>query len=207
MSKCIANNYLGLRQTIVILKSKAAEVPFSLNESSLSKTDESSYDGSTYDDSLNADGDWLPISDILVDSRSVSGTVDSVLSRSIPLVKSGTGKKATSSIIPQNRLKSSSLLQRGTKPSCYIYDNYQNAENRMLVSYSPYYLERLANAQTFFMDGTFSVAPYPCKQLYTIRVSFKDVTVTAVFHHTTEPSEVVVVVAERHQAKLLYLSP
>jgi hypothetical protein len=33
------------------------KVPFSLNESSLSKTDESSYD-----DSLNADGDWLPIS-------------------------------------------------------------------------------------------------------------------------------------------------
>jgi hypothetical protein len=59
------------------------------------------------------------------------------------------------------------------------YDNYQNAENRMLVFYSPDYLERLANAQTFFMDGTFSVAPYI--QLYTIRVPFKDVTVTAIY--------------------------
>jgi hypothetical protein len=49
------------------------------------------------------------------------------------------------------------------------YDNGQNAENRMLV-----------NAQTFFifMDGTFSVPPHPFKQLYTIRVPFKDVTGT-----------------------------
>ena len=31
------------------------------------------------------------------------------------------------------------------------------------------------------MDGTFSIAPHPCKQLYTIRVPFKDVTVTAVY--------------------------
>jgi hypothetical protein len=30
----------------------------------------------------------------------------------------------------------------------------------MLVFYSPDSLERLANAQTFFMDGTFSVAPH-----------------------------------------------
>jgi hypothetical protein len=63
------------------------------------------------------------------------------------------------------------------------YDNGQKAENRMLVFYSLDSLERLANAQTFFifMDGTFSVAPHPFKQLYTIRVSFKDVTGTAVY--------------------------
>ena len=40
------------------------------------------------------------------------------------------------------------------------YDNYQNAKNRMSVFY-------------FFMDGTFSVAPHPCKQLYTIRFHSK----------------------------------
>jgi hypothetical protein len=53
----------------------------------------------------------------------------------------------------------------------------------MLVFYSPESLERLANAQTFFifMDGTFSVPPHPFKQLYTIRVPFKDVTGTAVY--------------------------
>jgi hypothetical protein len=51
----------------------------------------------------------------------------------------------------------------------------------MLVFYSPDNLGRLANAQTFFMDGTFSVAPHPCKQLYTIRVPFKDVAVTAAY--------------------------
>jgi hypothetical protein len=52
--------------------------------------------------------------------------------------------------------------------------------NRYII-YFPDNLERLANAQTFFMDGTFSVDPRPCKQLYTIRVPFKDVTVIAVY--------------------------
>jgi hypothetical protein len=61
------------------------------------------------------------------------------------------------------------------------YDNGQNAGNRMLVFYSPDSLERLANAQTFFMDGTFSVGPHPFKQLYTIRVLVKHVTGTAVY--------------------------
>jgi hypothetical protein len=62
-------------------------------------------------------------------------------------------------------------------------DNGQNAENRMLVFYSPNSLERLANVQNFFifMDGTFSVALHSFKQLYTIRVPFKDVTGTAVY--------------------------
>ena len=63
------------------------------------------------------------------------------------------------------------------------YDNGQNAKHRMLVFYSPDSLERLANAQTFFifMDGTFSVAPHSFKQLYPIRVPFKDVAGTAVY--------------------------
>jgi hypothetical protein len=61
--------------------------------------------------------------------------------------------------------------------------NSQNGENRMFVFYSPDSLERLANAQTFFifMDGTFSVAPHPFKQLYTIRVPFKDLTGSVVY--------------------------
>jgi hypothetical protein len=42
-----------------------------------------------------------------------------------------------------------------------VNNNGQNAENRMLVFYSPDNLGRLVNAQTFFMDGTFSVAPHP----------------------------------------------
>jgi hypothetical protein len=61
------------------------------------------------------------------------------------------------------------------------YDNGQNAVRIMLIFYSPDSLEILANAQTFFMDGTFSVAPHPFKQLYTIRVPFKDVTDTEVY--------------------------
>jgi hypothetical protein len=62
----------------------------------------------------------------------------------------------------------------------FLQYNGQNAENRMLVIYSPDSLERLANAQIFVMDGTFSVASHPLKQLYSIRVPFKDVTGTAV---------------------------
>jgi hypothetical protein len=42
------------------------------------------------------------------------------------------------------------------------YDNGQNAENRMLIFYSQANLERLANAQTFFMDGIFSVNHKDC---------------------------------------------
>jgi hypothetical protein len=60
----------------------------------------------------------------------------------------------------------------------------------MFVFYSPESLERLANAQTFFifMDGTFSVPPHPFKQLYTIRVPFKDVTGTLVVDVATKYS-------------------
>jgi hypothetical protein len=65
---------------------------------------------------------------------------------------------------------------------------------RMLFFYSPDILERLANAQTF------SVAPHPFKQLYTIPVPFKDVNRHC--SNTTEQSEVVVVLVE-----LLYPSP
>ena len=61
------------------------------------------------------------------------------------------------------------------------YDNGQNAENSMSVFYSPESLERLANSQTYFIDGTFFVASHPFKQLYTIRVLFKDVTGTTVY--------------------------
>jgi hypothetical protein len=43
------------------------------------------------------------------------------------------------------------------------------------------YVATKYSSQTFFMDGTFSVAPHPCKQLYTIQVPFKDVAVTAVY--------------------------
>ena len=42
------------------------------------------------------------------------------------------------------------------------YDNGQNAENRMLIFYSQANLERLANAQTFFMDGIFFVNHQDC---------------------------------------------
>ena len=61
------------------------------------------------------------------------------------------------------------------------FDNGEAAQNRMLVFYSPESLERLTNAQTFFMDGNFSVVPQPFKQLYVIRIPFKDVSVTGIY--------------------------
>ena len=60
------------------------------------------------------------------------------------------------------------------------YDSGPESQNRILV-FSPDSLERLADAETFYMDGTFSVAPRPFKQLYTIRIPFKDVSMTAVY--------------------------
>ena len=83
----------------------------------------------------------------------------------------------------QPSMQMSDCLRSTQQQQFLQYDNGQNAENRMLVFYSPDGLERLANAQTFFIfiDGTFSVPPHPFKQLYTIRVPFKDVTGTAVY--------------------------
>jgi hypothetical protein len=54
-------------------------------------------------------------------------------------------------------------------------------QQSLYIVVTPDSLERLANAQTFFMDGTFSVAPHSFKQLYTIRVPFKDASGTAVY--------------------------
>ena len=62
-----------------------------------------------------------------------------------------------------------------------LYDNGEAAINRMLVYCSEDSLHRLAGAQTLFMDGTFAVAPHPFRQLYTIRVPFKEITLTTVY--------------------------
>ena len=56
----------------------------------------------------------------------------------------------------QPSMQMSDCLRSTQQQQFLQYDNGQNAENRMLVFYSPDGLERLANAQTFFifMDGT-----------------------------------------------------
>jgi hypothetical protein len=71
-------------------------------------------------------------------------------------------------------VETSLVVDVATKYSCNCTKN---------CIYSPESLERLANAQTFFifMKGTFSVPAHPFKQLYTIRVPFKDVSGTAVY--------------------------
>ncbi|CAG2208660.1 unnamed protein product [Mytilus edulis] len=69
-----------------------------------------------------------------------------------------------------------------TTNSSYCMTMDRMLRNRMLLVFcNPDSLRRLAEAHTLFMDGTFSVAPHPFKQLYTIRVPFKDVTVTTVY--------------------------
>ena len=62
-----------------------------------------------------------------------------------------------------------------------LYDNGQDAVNRMLVFCTDDSLQRLSDAQTLFMDGTFAVAPHPFRQFYTIQVPFRDVTITSVY--------------------------
>ena len=63
-----------------------------------------------------------------------------------------------------------------------LYNNGQDAANRMLDFCTDYSLQLLADAQTLFMDGTFAVAPHPFRQLYSIRVPFRDVTITSVYN-------------------------
>jgi hypothetical protein len=50
-----------------------------------------------------------------------------------------------------------------------------------LLYLSPWCLCQVVETALVIMDGTFSVAPHPFKQLYPIRVPFKDVTGTAVY--------------------------
>ena len=105
--------------------------------------------------------------------------------RQCPSLAAPWRKPQTHNSIPASNSSSLSHLCR-CQIAWRVHNNYQQPTVpaiRMLVFYSPDSLERLANAQTFFifMDGTFSVDPHPFKQLYTIQFPFKDVTGTAVY--------------------------
>jgi hypothetical protein len=53
-----------------------------------------------------------------------------------------------------------------------LYDNGQNANNRVIAFAAEDNLRLLAEADTFFMDGTFDTAPPLFKQIFTIRIAF-----------------------------------
>ena len=58
----------------------------------------------------------------------------------------------------------------GDNPDHFLlYDNGPHAQNRMLI-FSRQCLEKLSSAETWLMDGNFSMAPPPFQQLYVIRV-------------------------------------
>ena len=87
-------------------------------------------------------------------------------------------------LVPQS-LAEVTIAEEFTETSYHqpflLYDNGQDAANRMLVFCADDSLQRLADAQTLFMDGTLAVAPHPFRQLYTIRVPFRDVTISSVY--------------------------
>ncbi|KAG7165673.1 putative MULE transposase domain-containing protein 4 [Homarus americanus] len=62
-----------------------------------------------------------------------------------------------------------------------LYDNGQNANNRLLVFGTSDGLRLLACADTLYMDGNFAMAPNIFKQIYVIRVPFGDTAVTSVY--------------------------
>jgi hypothetical protein len=62
-----------------------------------------------------------------------------------------------------------------------LYDNGQDAKNRVIAFATEDNLRLLAEAHTFFMDGTFDTAPPLFKQICTIRIAFSTTHITAVY--------------------------
>ena len=69
----------------------------------------------------------------------------------------------------------------GSTPQPFlVYDNGIEASERLLIFASPEQLRQLAVADTWFMNGTFDVAPRLFRQLYVIRVVIDDTAVSCV---------------------------
>lgn len=62
-----------------------------------------------------------------------------------------------------------------------LYDNGPEANNRVIAFATEENLRLLADADTFFMDGTFDTAPPLFKQIFTIRIAFSTTHITAVY--------------------------
>jgi hypothetical protein len=62
-----------------------------------------------------------------------------------------------------------------------LYDNGQDASNRVIAFATEDDHRLLAEADTFFMDGTFDTAPPLIKQIFTIRIAFSTTHIPAVY--------------------------
>ena len=71
-----------------------------------------------------------------------------------------------------------------------LYDNGQDANNRVIAFATEDNLRLLAEADTFFMDGTFDTAPPLFKQMFTIRIAFSTTYITAVYCHLQKKARV-----------------
>ena len=69
-----------------------------------------------------------------------------------------------------------------------IHDNGNN-NNRIIVFGSDKCLEHLSNSSTWFMDGTFKVAPLLFQQLYVIRASLDESAISLVYAFMASKSE------------------
>lgn len=66
--------------------------------------------------------------------------------------------------------------------SFLLYDNGQDANNRVIAFATEDHPRLLAEVDTFFMDGTFDTAPPLFKQIFTIRIAFSTIHITAVYY-------------------------
>lgn len=62
-----------------------------------------------------------------------------------------------------------------------LYDNGPNTDSRICLFATDENLKQLAEANTWFMDGSFSVAPHQFLQLYVIRVPLGDANISVVY--------------------------
>ena len=62
-----------------------------------------------------------------------------------------------------------------------IHDTGEGSRNRIIMYASEIQMRTLASAKTWFMDGTFSMAPAIFSLLYIIRIPLRQSAVTAIY--------------------------
>ena len=76
-------------------------------------------------------------------------------------------------------------LTGGEQPEQFlIYDSGPEDVNRIIIFGTELCLRKLADARTWYMDGTFKVAPAIFTQLYVIRVPLADSAISCIYAFT-----------------------
>lgn len=73
------------------------------------------------------------------------------------------------------------MTGEATERRFLLHDNGAEAVSRILIFATDRFLELLGNAQQWYMDGNFGLAPPLFQQLYVIRVPYGDVMITAAY--------------------------